>query len=267
MGITAFILAAGRGTRLHPHTENRPKCLTVLGGQTLIDRQLATLRAAGIDDIVIVTGYRADMLTLPGTRQVHNPRWADTNMVESLFCAEGEFRDDLLVCYGDIIYEPRVLVALLDSPHPVSVAVDRQWRSYWNARFDDPLSDAESLRLDPQNRITDIGNKVDDIDEIEAQYMGLMRFRGEGIEALREARANFAKVRRQWMEDRPIVRAYLTDLLIEIVLMGRAVHAVPVDGGWLEIDTLKDYDNAVAMFADGSIKRFFDPEATARAVS
>ncbi len=259
MGITAFILAAGRGTRLHPHTENRPKCLTVLGGQTLIDRQLATLRAAGIDDIVIVTGYRADMLALPGTRQVHNPRWADTNMVESLFCAEGEFYNDLLVCYGDIIYEPRVLVALLDSPHEISVVVDRDWRAYWEHRFADPLSDAESLRLDDNGRITDIGNKVSDLEEIQAQYIGLMRYRGKGIDALRSVRAGLGSVHRPWMDERPLRKAYMTDLLMGMILTGHEVHAVEIEGGWLEIDTREDYEKARAMIADGTITCFFNP--------
>jgi NDP-sugar pyrophosphorylase family protein len=47
----AAFLAAGRGDRLHPYTEDCPKCLTRLGGMTLIDRQLATLRGAGVAGI------------------------------------------------------------------------------------------------------------------------------------------------------------------------------------------------------------------------
>ena len=121
----AIILAAGRGSRLNPMTEGCPKCLTVLGDMTLIERQLSVLRGAGIDDIVIATGYRGDMLALEGTRSVHNPDWPTTNMVETLFRAADQFGDDLVVAYADIVYEPRVLAALLASPHDVSVpAVD-----------------------------------------------------------------------------------------------------------------------------------------------
>ena len=67
MALRAVILAAGRGSRLHPYTENRPKCLMELGGMTLMERQLRALRGAGITDIVVVTGYRAEMLAPPGT--------------------------------------------------------------------------------------------------------------------------------------------------------------------------------------------------------
>lgn len=256
----AIILAAGRGTRLMPYTEGSPKCLTELAGRPLIEHQVATLRDAGVRDIVIITGYRADMLAIAGSRQINNTAWAETNMVESLFRATAEFGRDMLVCYGDIVYEPAVLAALLAAPHEISVVVDRRWRELWDRRFDDPLSDAESLRMDGDGCITDIGGPVSDIDEIEAQYMGLMRFRDGGIEAIREARNNWNTKARPWMDRRPVRQAYMTDLLMELVLMGRAVHAVPVDGGWLEIDTAGDLEVAEAMMADGAI-RLFDPPA------
>ena len=258
----AVILSAGRGSRIHPYTENRPKCLTELGGMTLIGRQIATLRAAGVGDIVIAAGYRAEMLDLPGTRMVLNPNWAATNMVETLFRAEDEFGDDVIVSYGDIVYEPRVLAALMDSPRAVSVAVDRNWRAYWEHRFDDPTSDCESLSMDGAGRITAIGDPVDDIEAVEAQYMGLMRFRETGIGALKAARDNFRRASRPWMDRRPVEQAYMTDLLSEMILMGIDVHAVAVAGGWLEIDTVEDYESAVAMIENGTIGRFFDPATT-----
>ncbi|MEE9250006.1 MAG: phosphocholine cytidylyltransferase family protein [Alphaproteobacteria bacterium] len=255
----AIILAAGRGRRLHPYTADRPKCLIELGGMTLIERQLTVLRGAGIDDIVIATGYRADMLELPDTRQVYNPHWETTNMVETLFCAEAAFGNDIIVTYGDIVFEPRVLAALLASTHEISVVVDRNWRAYWEHRFADPLSDAESLRLDDNGRITDIGNKVSDLEEIQAQYIGLMRYRGKGIDALRFVRAGLGSVHRPWMDERPLRKAYMTDLLMGMILTGHEVHAVEIEGGWLEIDTREDYEKARAMIADGTITCFFNP--------
>lgn len=228
---------------------------------TLIGRQIETLRNAGISDVVIVTGYLGEMLTLPETRRIENPRWAATNMVDSLFCAEAAFGDDVIVCYGDIAYEPRVLAALLDSPHEISVMVDRNWRALWELRFEDPLSDAESLRLDADDRILEIGNPVTDICEIEAQYMGLMRFRGGGVKTLCDAKRVFGQTRRPWMEKRPLEQAYMTDLLMEMILRGDAVHGVPTDGGWIEIDTVEDYENIRQLIATDEIQPYFDPSA------
>lgn len=259
MGVTAIILAAGRGSRLHPYTAECPKCLTELGGLSLIDRHIATLRAAGIQDIVIAAGYRAEMLQLPQTRQVINSRWAETNMVETLFAAEAAFGDDLIVAYSDIVYEPRVIEALLGSPHATSVVVDRKWKSLWEVRFDDPLSDAESLTLDAYGLIRDIGNKVTDIDTIDAQYIGLMRFRGAGISAMRNAYKRLCTELRPWNAKRPPEKAYMTDLLSEMIAGDLPVHAVVTDGGWIEVDTIRDYETYADMFADGSIRRFYDP--------
>ncbi len=258
--VRAVILAAGRGSRLHPYTENCPKCLTELGGMALIERQLATLQGAGITDIVIVTGYLGEMLKLPGTRRIDNPRWQTTNMVESLFAAEADFGNDLIVAYSDIIYEPRVLAALLESHHDISVITDHKWRDYWECRFEDPLSDAESLRLDDRDRITDIGQKVADISEIQSQFTGLLRFQGDGVQTLRDTKAALGNPSRPWMRERPLEQAYMTDLLMEMILNGHSVHAVPIEHGWLEIDTVKDYEDAARMIADGNISRFFNPE-------
>jgi len=264
LALTVIILAAGRGSRLHPYTESCPKCLTELGGMTLLDRQLTTLRAGGIEDIVIATGYLAEMLERPDLRHTHNPRWAETNMVESLFCAADHFTDDIIIAYSDIIYEPRVLRALLDSQADISVVVDRQWRALWERRFDEPLDDAETLRLDERGDILEIGQPPASFDEIEAQYIGLMRFRGDGIAALRDGYASMCAADRPWKSKRAPEQAYMTDLLSELILMEHRVHAVPVDSGWLEVDTVRDFDLYAAMFEDSTIDAFFDPAAQSR---
>ena len=84
----ALILAAGEGTRLRPYTADRPKCLVEVAGRSLLDRQLDVLGAAGVAPVVVVGGYRAEMLPRPGIEVLLNPRYATTNMVTTLFCAE-----------------------------------------------------------------------------------------------------------------------------------------------------------------------------------
>ena len=110
----AVILAAGCGTRLRPLTDNRPKCMVELAGSSLLERQLMVLRAAGIDQITVVTGFRSDKIDADGCHLVHNPDYSVTNMVATLFCAREAFsaEHDLLISYGDIVYEPRVLASV-----------------------------------------------------------------------------------------------------------------------------------------------------------
>lgn len=256
----AIILAAGRGSRLHPYTAECPKCLTELSGSPLIECQLAALRLCGIEDIVIVTGFMAEKLSLPGTRQVWNEHWADTNMVESMFCALSDLQNGAIVSYSDIVYEPRILRALIDSRHDVSVAVDLEWQKLWKFRFDDPLEDAESLKLNDDQEIEDIGNRPETVEEIDAQFMGLMKFSKGGVEALASARDGWRHVERKWMADRPLRKAYMTDLLMELILRGETVNAVPVESGWIEIDTVTDYQRLQALAEEGNIARFIDLE-------
>ncbi len=260
MGVKAIVLAAGRGTRLEEITQDKPKCLVELGGKSLIERQLSCLRSAGIGDIILVTGYHADMLGLAGTKQVQNPKWDQTNMVESLFCAESEFSDDIIITYADIVFEPKVITALCESPHEISIAINMNWQSLWKTRFADPLEDAESLRMDSQDRITDIGNPVENIDDIQGQYMGLMRFKAKGVAALKETYAALGSIPRAWMDNRAVKNAYMTDLLMELILTGHNLHAIRIDGGWLEIDTVEDYRLMQEMFKDGSIEKFYRPQ-------
>lgn len=259
----AIILAAGRGSRLGDMTEDMPKCRVRLGGSPLIERQIATYRRVGIDDVTIVTGYRADMLRFDGIRNAHNPAWETTNMVATLFCAQEAFGDDFIVSYSDIVYEDRVLRALLDAPGDISVIVDRKWRPYWEIRFENPLDDAESLALDAEGCITDIGRRVSDIDLIQAQYIGLIRFRGEGVGVLRDIGTSLGKMRRDWMDRRPIENAYMTDLLMEMILRGHRVRAVPIDGGWLEIDTPLDHALGEALFSGERSMPWFSPAGVA----
>ena len=173
----AVILAAGEGTRLRPHTADRPKCLVPLGGRPLLDWQLDALRGAGIDDITVVTGYRAEMIASRGLVMRHNPEFATTNMVASLMCARDRFdgTDDVLIAYGDIVYEPRIVAAMQPPATPVAVAVDTEWRRLWELRMSDPLADAETLRIDAHGLITELGRVPDSYDDIEGQYIGLDR--------------------------------------------------------------------------------------------
>ncbi len=231
------ILAAGKGERLRPLTDERPKCLVDVAGKSLLDWQLDAALRAGIRDVAIVTGHRAERLPERGVRRYHNPAYAETNMVETLRCAKPELCDDAIVSYGDILYEDVVLRSLLASAHPIAVVVDLGWLSYWQARFEDPLRDAETLRLSGGGRILEIGRRPAELSQIEGQYIGLMRFRAEGLTHLDAVYAEMAR-------RGPVAQMYMTDLLQAVIDAGHPVQAVPVRRRWLEIDSIADYELA-----------------------
>ena len=241
---TAIILAAGSGSRLLPYTADRPKCLVDLNGRPLIEWHLKVLHRLGISNIILVTGYRGEMLNDFGCRTITNPDWEHTNMVETLFCAESFFSEDMIVAYADIFYTADVLQTLLESTHDISVVVDTGWQSYWESRFECPLSDAESLRMNDTGRILEIGQDVTSTDEIEGQYIGLMRFCGNGVQKLKDAKHFLGTTKRPWMDQRPVQKAYMTDLLTELIERNITLSAVPIDRNWVEIDSVHDYEIA-----------------------
>jgi 2-aminoethylphosphonate-pyruvate transaminase len=120
---TAVILAAGMGTRLRDEVENIPKGFLRLGQQPIIEESIERLVAAGIRDIVIVTGHCADHYDRLAAgqdglvRTVHNPRFADSGSMYSLYCARDVIDDEsFLLLESDLIYEPRALTELLVEP-------------------------------------------------------------------------------------------------------------------------------------------------------
>jgi len=237
-GLKAIILAAGEGTRLRPYTMDRPKCLVEVDGHSLLDRQLAVLATEAIDTIVLVGGYRIEMLKRPGIASRENPRYAETNMVWTLFCAEDDLEGDVLLCYGDIVYSREILQALRRSKAEIAVAIDLDWESYWRARNENPLDDAETLKLAADGRILEIGQKPESLAEIEGQYIGLMKFSATGTQLLRKTFHDAKSA--GTLRGKPLEKAYMTDLLQAMIDLDIRLDAVPVHGGWVEVDTVSD---------------------------
>ncbi len=238
VGLKAIILAAGEGTRLRPYTLDRPKCLVEVDGLSLLDRQLAVLASEAIHPIVLIGGYRAEMLKRPDIELRINPRYAETNMVWTLFCAEDDLEGDVLLCYGDIVYSREILQALLKSKADIAVAIDLDWEPYWRARNENPLDDAETLKLTTDGRILEIGQKPKSLAEIEGQYMGLMKFSAKGIQLLKKV---FHEAKSAgFLRGKPLEKAYMTDLLQAMIGLHYRLDAVPVHGGWVEVDTVDD---------------------------
>ena len=108
------ILAAGEGKRLRPLTQARPKCLVEIKGKPLLDWQIEVAEQAGIKEIILVKGYLQEKIDRTGVRSYINKNFSTTNMVETLWCANEEFDEDIIISYGDIIYELHILKALLE---------------------------------------------------------------------------------------------------------------------------------------------------------
>ena len=238
----AIILAAGKGERLYPLTATRPKCLVPFRGRPLIDYLLEAMQTCGIDDIVAVSGYReADLRRHVDSRGVivcNNADYDTTNMVHSLFCASEFMTDDLIISYADIVYVPSVLKKLIDAPNEVSVVVDRDWKTLWDLRMDDPLSDAETMQINGDGYITSLGQKPTEYSQIQGQYIGLIKFPRRLLGTIKDFYHSLPK--KDLYDGRSLRQMYFTTFLQLIINQLAPIRAIDIHGGWAEVDSVED---------------------------
>jgi L-glutamine-phosphate cytidylyltransferase len=230
--VFAVILAAGRGSRLSPFTADRPKCLVSIGGRTLLERQVAALRAAGARRVGVATGWHAEMFDDIGLPTFHNPGWADTTMVESLAAADEWLRSEpVLVSYGDIVYTVDTVRALARCAATLAISYDPHWESLWRRRFDRPLDDAETFVRDDAGLLVDIGGRPSTVAEVQGQYLGLLRFTPRSWNVVRDLRSTDTAAKALDMTG--LLRRLVHDRLLPIT-------TVPAEGPWCEFDHPSD---------------------------
>lgn len=237
----AVIIAAGRGSRLEHHTDERPKCMVRVGGRSILDYQLEAYRTHGVEDLHIIRGYLADRLVVDGATYHANPDWPDNNILQSLFCAEEALSGPMLVSYSDIVFTPKVVEAALNTEHDIALVVDRQWHTSYEGRTDHPVEQAE-LTLVEGGQVRRVGKHVGTEGAL-GEFIGLAYFSERGARELREA---FAAARQQFalsdifQNGRTFQKAYLCDLFEFMIQRGITIGTAPIDGGWREIDTVED---------------------------
>lgn len=247
MANAAIILAAGRGSRMKGLTDAKPKCLTPIAGKPLLAWQLAALRGAGVENVLVVRGYKAECIA-GDFETAHNPRWESTNMLASLLCAESFARrffdsggEKLIISYSDIVYPSAHVQSLLKTARPVAIAYDTLWEDLWRLRFADPLADAETFSA-KDGLLVEIGGKTDNMERIDGQYMGLLAFTAQGWQQLLETCRQLGG---------ETARTDMTAFLRKFMARGHAIGAVPVAGRWCEVDSGEDLQKYEAALQTG----------------
>jgi len=235
-----IILAAGQGTRLRPLTDNKPKCMVELNNKPLIEYQLDLFKKFDIKNINIVTGYLEEKINFKGVNKFYNPRFDYTNMLTSLFCASELFdgKDDILIAYGDIVYNQNVLKSIVEADNKISIVVDKQWEKYWSKRMESPLEDAETLKIDSNGNIKEIGKKPSSFADIEAQYIGLIKIQKDMTEEIKHYYENLDK--NILYDGKDYDNMYMTSFLQ--MIGDNIAHLTPVyiNNGWMEVDCVSD---------------------------
>jgi choline kinase len=232
----AIILSAGQGSRLGHLTDDRPKCLIEFNGRSLLDRQLDTLAANGVDEAVVVTGFHDELVNAaiaartagPRVRTVYNPFYKVADNLGSLFVARHELEGNCLVWNGDTLVSEQLMRRVLSNDRQgICVTIDRK-EGY----------DADDMKVvvDGAGQLHAIGKRLP-MEEVNAESIGLLAFRSGGAELFRE-----------WIEK--VIRTsegttiwYLR--VIHQIAQADTVWTFDINGEeWGEVDFPEDVENA-----------------------
>jgi len=180
----AIILSAGQGSRLGHMVDDRPKCLIDFSGRTLLDRQLDTLAANGIDEAVVVTGFHDELIEQaiaarsggPDVRTIFNPFYKVADNTGSLYLAREALSGDCLVWNGDTLVSDALMRRVVGNVRQgICVTIDRK-----------DAYDADDMKvIEEGGRLRAIGKRISE--GVNAESIGLLAFRGGGAERFREA--------------------------------------------------------------------------------
>jgi choline kinase len=229
----AIILAAGKGTRLDGAAV-KPKCLVEVGGLTLLQRQIETLRELGVRDIVVVIGFEGDRIREHCDKQVsfvENVDFAQTSSLYSLWLAREYLSEGFVVLNSDVLFHPQLLANLLNSSRDDALLISDQDLQT------NPLGDEEMKVKVKDELVIDISKEMNPLDA-DGENVGIVKFGPAGAKILvlymNELIANGAK--KEWAP-----RAFLE------YARHHPLHALSTGGlPWIEIDFPEDYQRAVS---------------------
>lgn len=227
------ILAAGSGTRLLGSDVIRPKCLAPFDGRPLIELQMESLRACGIDEIAVVVGFEADRVRRgcgPTVRFIENATYATTNSLYSLWMARGLLMDGFVVMNCDVLFHSAMLRDLLTARYDDALLV-----SYPDVS-EGPFGDEEMKVQVRRGRVADIRKDLPP-DRTDGENVGIAKFSAEGAARLVA------------IMDRIVAAGSVRDWAPRAFgefARQQALYAIGTRGlPWTEIDTADDYQHAV----------------------
>jgi choline kinase len=240
----AVLLCAGGGTRLRPLTDDRPKAMMDVGGETILHRAVRLLLDVGVRELVVATGYReeavrAALATCPvPVTYCHNAAFDRTqNSVSLELCAGALAGKPFFKLDGDVLFHRAILERLSEDSAELSTAVERR----------DDLGDEEMKVVTRGDVITSFGKRLDPR-VCYGESIGIEKLTGAASTTLFRALGEAVKAGRTDL--------YYEDVYSELIDQGLSSRAVDItDLAWIEIDTPCDLERARRLVASGALDR------------
>jgi choline kinase len=230
-----IILAAGRGSRLKNLTKNNPKCLIKIKNETILNKIINNFKINKIFKIIIITGYKNNLIKKKNFLEIHNVVWKKSNMLYSLFLADQWLcKYDCVVSYSDIIYHSDAIKMLKKDRNKFSLLSIKNWKKIWTLRFQKPLEDIESFEVDKRNILKNIGKRVNSMSEVKGQYSGLFKITPK---IWKKIRIEILKLKEQ-----NLFKLDMTNFFQILIKKNFKIKVINYDKHWFEIDTKLDLE-------------------------
>ena len=249
----AIILAAGKGKRLRPLTNRVPKCMITICGKPMLKWQVELLKKCNINDITVVTGRLGGKIKISDVSYVKNKLYRSTEQNYSLFCARKKLTGSVVISFADVIFNKKILKKLIDFKGDCGIAVRKDWKKAYRNRSMHPTSEADNVLL-KRGKIIKIRKNIINYhrDEKVVEFLGMIKFSRKGVSMFLEKLQYLNRYHKgKFHTADSFKKAYLIDMIQELINSGVHVTPIFVDGEWFEVDTLEDIRNV-----EKSIKKF-----------
>tara|TARA_B100000029_G_C17374929_1_gene887553 strand:+ start:44 stop:790 length:747 start_codon:yes stop_codon:yes gene_type:complete len=246
----AIIIAAGSGKRISDEVKSTPKSLINVNGKPIINFQIEALREVGIDNIIVIIGKYSEKFQIKNVHYVKDSNHENHDILGSLMEAKDFLKNNVLVMYSDILFEPKILQQMLDSKSNISIAVDNDWKKNYEGRTQHPISEAENVLINDEKEILHIRKNIKSTDYNIGEFLGIVKFSQEGGKLFVQKYEDiFKKNNEKFHDASSISKAYLTDMFQELIDSGIKIEPVFISGKWCEIDTMQDLKRAEQNFS------------------
>ena len=241
-----IILAAGRGTRLGHHTKEIPKGLVDVNGKSIIERQIELFEKNGITDIVIVRGYKKKKFCWDNVTFIDNEDFANNNQLASLVLAQNMVSGNVLILFGDLIFEQTILDQILASSSDISIAVDLKWKERYDENRNNQFPALAEIENDKITRISE--NKSLIRKKLCGEFFGIIKLSSKGSKILTDVIEKTKYNKGKFHDSHSFGMGKIPDIIEEVIELGFIVQPVFVNGKWFEVDTILDLEKAKTIF-------------------
>jgi len=241
----AIVIAAGSGKRLG---KNIPKYLLDVNGKTILEHQVAVFKKFNINDIIIITGPYKEKFTGKEFTFVEDVSYKKHDILGSLLEAKKHIKGDVLIVYSDIIFDYSILKQVVESDVDIGIAVDLDWEKSYESRTEHTKAEAENVLLDNHN-LLEIRKNIQHQDKIVGEFLGILKLSKNGSGIFVKKFEELKKTHKgAFHSAQSLEKAYLTDMIQELIDSKIKVTPIIISGKWCEIDTLQDLERAKSMF-------------------